>query len=457
MARIGEEPDRDVAAGAALPETRLLLVAEPWPDRHPPGVEPARRDGERPRARAFLRSVGPELVSGASDNDPTTVGAALAVGARTAYQLSWVALLIAPLLAVVLTIAARVGAVARSDLQTLTVRRYGVRVGAALALTIVVVNVATIAADLQAGAAGMGILAGVDARWLVLPLGLALFGLLLVGRYDAVVAVVRYVLLAFPAFGAAAVLARPNWANVLRSSVVPSLSMHDGAAVGGIALLGTTLTSYVYVWETISRGREAPARQASRPAVRRATTGAVVSSLFTALIVWFVLVASAATLGRDHATVSSLQEGARALHPLAGSLSADLFALGLVASAVVALPVLMASTAYVVGAQFGWRRGLSERAADARPFYGALAASLALGFTVTLAKVSVIAMLVAASVIGGLGAPFGLIVLVLLGRDRAVMGDGRISAGLAIAGCAVASLVGGLGLLFLIAGAFGGL
>ena len=151
-----------------------------------------------------------------------------------------------------------------------------------------------------------------------------------------------------------------------------------------------------------------------RGRLARARLGAVVGAVFTAVILWFMLVASAATLGRHHQSVTSAQDAAQALRPLAGALAADLFAAGLVISAVVALPVLMATTAYVVGAQFDWRRGLSEPVRKARGFYGVLAASLGLAFAVTFAKVSVIAMLVAASIIGGIGTPIGLVILVRL-------------------------------------------
>ena len=155
----------------------------------------------------LLASIGPEIVAAASDNDPTNVGTATAVGASTAYQLSWVAILAGPVLGVVQAIAAQVGVVARADLQSMTLKRYGPRVAGVLLVSVVVVNVVTISADLQAGAAGIGLLAGVDPRWTVLPLGLALVGLLLIGKYDEVVAVLRYLLLGFLAFAAAAVLA----------------------------------------------------------------------------------------------------------------------------------------------------------------------------------------------------------------------------------------------------------
>lgn len=412
------------------------------------GVGGTRRTRWRQGFPKGLGSIGPELLSGASDNDPTNLGTAVAVGAATAYQLAWLALLVAPLLGVVQTIAAQVASVARHDLQTLTLKRYGRGVAAILLVSVVVVNVVTIAADVQAGAAGIGLLAGVDPRWLVVPLGLALVGLLLVGKYDEVVVVLRYLLLGFFVFGAAAIAAHPDWSRVVRSSLVPTLSLHRNVVTGGLALLGTTLTSYVYIWETIGRGVEEPPDAAGRlRGPTRARIGAVIGAVFTAAILWFTLIASAATLGQHPQTVTSAQDAAQALGPLAGSWAAYLFAVGLVISAVVALPVLMATTAYMVGAQFDWRRGLSEPVRQARGFYGVLAASIGLSFAVTLAHVSVIGMLVAASVIGGFGTPIGLVVLVLLARDRRVMGADRISSRLAIAGWLVAIIVGGFGLL----------
>ena len=406
----------------------------------------------RRRIPGLLRSIGPELLSSASDNDPTNVGTAAAVGAASGYQLAWVAVLIAPLLAIVQTIAAQVGSVAGNDLQTLTLKRYGRRLATVLLVSVVVVNMVTIAADLQAGAAGIALLVGIDSRWLVAPLGLALVALLLIGKYDEVVAVLRYLLLGFLAFAAAAVLAHPDWPRLIRSSLIPTLSLRHEMVAGALALLGTTLTSFVYVWETIERGVEEPPEPTTE-GLDRARSGAASGAIFTALILWSMLVASAATLGTHHQPVTSAQDAAQALRPLAGPAAADLFAIGLITSAVVALPVLMATTAYVVGAQFDWRRGLSEKVSNARGFYGVLTASIALAFAVTLANIPVIGMLVAASVIGGLGTPIGVVILVLLGRDHTVMGTQPISARLAIAGYTVAAIVGGFGLLYVIAAA----
>jgi Mn2+/Fe2+ NRAMP family transporter len=416
------------------------------------------RAGSRPRGPVpgLLRGIGPEALSAASDNDPTNVGTAVAVGAQTGYQLSWVALLVAPLLAVVLAIAAQLGSVARDDLQSLTRKRYGQFVASVLLVSVVVVNLVTIAADLQAGAAGLGLLAGISSRWLVVPLGAALAGLLLAGKYGQVVAVLRYLMLGFVTFAAAAVLAHPDWPRLVQASLVPALSLHRDEVTGGLALLGTTLTSYVYVWETIGRGvEEAPDHTTGDGGLARARTGAIIGAVCTAVILWFMLVAAAATLGRQHQPASSAQEAAQALRPLAGPAAADLFAAGLIISAVVALPVLMATTAYVVGAHFNWKRGLSERVSRAPGFYAILAASIALALAATLAGISVISLLVAASVVGGFGTPIGLVLLVRLARDPQVMGPRPISRRLAIAGWVVVVIVGGFGLLAIIGAAAG--
>jgi Mn2+/Fe2+ NRAMP family transporter len=416
---------------------------------------PKRRARRALRPEAFAR-IGPEVLTAASDNDPTNVGTAALVGAQTAYQLSWVALITAPLLGVVLFIAAHVGIVARNDLQSLVQERYGQNVSRVLLVSVVLVNLVTIAADLQAGASGIGILLGVGSRWVILPLGLALVGLLLIGRYDEVVGVLRYLLIGFLAFGAAAILAKPDWPQVLKGTFVPILTLKPDELAGALALLGTTLTAYVYLWETIARGVEEPADTGpDGRGLARAKFGAVIGAVSTAVILWFMLVACAATLGQHHQTVATAQDAANALRPLAGSLAAGFFAAGLVASAVVALPVLMATTAHVVGAQFDWRRGLSEKVRHAQGFYGILAASIALGVAVDLAGVQLIAMLVAASVIGGLGTPIGVVLLVGIGRDPQVMGDQRISVRLAIAGWTVAVVVGGFGLLYVIGAALG--
>jgi hypothetical protein len=211
-----------------------------------------------------------------------------------------------------------------------------------LLVSVVVVNLVTIAADLQAGAAGIGLLAGVGSRWLVVPLGAAVAGLLLVGKYAQVVGVLRYLMLGFLAFGAAAVLAHPDWPRLLQASLVPALSLRRNEMAGGLALLGTTLTSYVYVWET-GRGVEQPSGALPSPAASQARRRHRRRVHRRDLVV-------NARRRCGHARPASprgrLRAGRRPGAPPAGrAAAADLFAAGLVTSALVALPVVMAGRA----------------------------------------------------------------------------------------------------------------
>jgi len=390
------------------------------------------------------------LISGAADNDPTNVGTAAVVGAQTGYQLSWVTLLVAPLLCVVMAIAAQVGIAARSDLQSLARRRYGPRAAALLLVSVLAVNLLTMAADLQAGAAGLGLLVGVDYRWLVVPFGAVLAALLLVGRYSQVVAVLRWLLPGFLAFTVAAVLAKPDWPRLLAASVVPTLSVRPEVLAGALAVLGTTLTSYVYIWETIQRSAPEPSGGSVRQRLARSRIGAISSAIFTAVILWSMLVATAATLGKHHLEVSSAAQAALSLRPLAGPLAATLFAAGLVVSSLVALPVLVAGTAYIIGAQFDWRRGLSQPVGKARRFYAVVAASIGLAAVATFARVPVFGLLIAASIAGGLATPATLVALLLLARNDQVMRGRPISSRLALSGWAVTILVGSLSALFIV-------
>jgi len=404
-----------------------------------------------------IRSIAPELISGAADNDPTNVGTAVVVGAQTSYQLAWVTLLVIPLLGVVLAIAAQVGMAARADLQSLTRIRYGRRVAALLLISVVAVNLITIAADLQAGATGIGLLVGADPRWIILPLGLGLAALLLIGKYGQVTAVLRWLLPGFLAFTAAAILARPDWPRLLRSSIVPALSLRPDDLTGAVALLGTTLTSYVYIWETIQRSAEQPPGKATGQQLTRSRAGAVSAAVFAGVTLWSMLVASAATLGREHKVPTSAGDAAQALRPLAGHLAGDLFAAGLVVSALVALPVLVAGTAYIVGAQFDWRRGLSWRVGQARRFYAVIFSSIGLAVITTMARIPVLGLLLAASVLGGLATPAGLFVLLRIAQDHRVMHGQPISRRLAACGWAVVLLLGGLDVLFLLGSVIRGL
>jgi Mn2+/Fe2+ NRAMP family transporter len=410
-------------------------------------TEPAER-----RAPNALRVLGPGLVAGAADNDPTTVGAVAVVGATTAFGLAWVALLIAPILVVVQLIATRVGVLAGVDLQSAVRTRSRPSARGLLLVSIVAVTVLTLAADLQAGGASLGILTGLSASWFVTPLAVVLVAMLFRGTHAGMVRVLKYLALALLAYVGSALLAHVPWGQVLHHSVVPSISWTRNDLAGALALLGTTVTSYVYVWQTIALAEERP----HRGALRTKELDAVIGTLFAVVIIWFILVATGATLGVHHHSVHSAQDAARALRPLAGSAASVVFGIGLLASALLAVPVLMNTAAFVVGAEFRWRRGLSEPVRAAPRFYAVLGASTLVALLVTFSGLTAIQLLFYASIAGGIGTPVGLASLLVVARDRTVMHGEPIGRRLAVAGWLVTGLIGVLSVLYLVNLGLGG-
>jgi Mn2+/Fe2+ NRAMP family transporter len=242
--------------------------------------------------------------------------------------------------------------------------------------------------------------------------------LLLFGSYRAVERVLRFVLLVFVAYILSAFLAHPDWDAVLHDTLHPRISFTPTYVQGILALMGTTLTSYAYVWESIEEAEEQPPISSLGPA--RADAG--LGMFFAVAIFWFILIGTGATLGVHHQQVQTAQDAAQALQPLAGSLASDLFALGLLASSVLAVPVLAATSGYLLGQEFGWASGLSVRIWQAKGFNAALIGALLVGVAIAFLGISPIRLLLLASIAGGLGTPISLVFLLLVARKHDVMG-----------------------------------
>jgi Mn2+/Fe2+ NRAMP family transporter len=368
------------------------------------------------------------------------------IGSTTIYGLSWLTLLMFPVLAVIQIISARVGLVSRSDLQSCVGRRFGKGSRLLLLTSVFTVTVITIAADLEGGAAAIGLLFGADWRLFVAPLALVLLVLLTLGGYDELQHILRYVLFLFIAYVVSAFLAHPNWADVIRHTVIPTFHFNSDYTSGSLALIGTSITSYVYVWQTIEESEEASPLEW----LRAKETGAGIGILFAVLMFWFILISAGATLGVHHVHVETAQQAAQALRPVAGAAASDVFAIGLLASAIVALPVLMATCGYIVGAHFDWDRGLSKGVRRAPQFYATLALAMGLGVVIAYSGISPIRILFISGLIGGLATPIGLVYLLLVAADSTLMGNKRIKGRLLIAGWTVTVMVSLAGLVYLV-------
>lgn len=398
------------------------------------------------RKASAVSHLGPGLVAGASNNDPTTVATLAVIGSTTGYALTWLVILVIPMLMIVQAVSATVGVVAKTGLVDAIRKRYGRGWTSVALVCVLAVNLLTLGADIEGGGAALSLLTGWPYQWFNVPFAVVISAFLVLSSgFRTVQRVLQYVMVVFVAYIAAAFLARPNWGDVLFHTIVPQLSYAPEFVAGAIALLGTTLTSYAYIWETIEEAAERPPLRY----LRVARLDAVLGMAMAGLIFWFIVVATGATLGIHHQSVKTAQDAARALAPLAGQFAAALFGAGLLASAILAVPVLAGTSAYVVAEAFQWRRGLDKRFQRAPRFYLALLASLAIGAGLTFLRISPIQLLFASSIAGGLATPVTLILLVLIARDRAIMGKHRISPWLAAAGFAVTAVVTLASIVFL--------
>lgn len=411
-----------------------------------PGPHPQRRLPKLAgKPAALLKVLGPGLIAGASDNDPTTVASLAVVGSTTGYALSWLVVLIIPMLIIVQIISAAVGVVARRGLEDAVRVRYGRRWALVPLVLVLAVNLITLAADLEGGSDALSLLTGIPYLWFVVPFAAGVGAFLVWGSYSAMQRVLRYVLLIFLAYIVSAFLARPDWGDVLAHTLIPHLSLTPAYVAGALALLGTTLTAYAYVWETIEE-------QAEHPPLHRlglVQVDAGIGMAFSGLIFWFIVIGTGATLGVHHMPVQTSQQAAQALVPVAGHFASILFGIGLLASAVLAVPVLAGTSAYVLAEAFGWRRSLDAKFHQAPQFYVSLLLSLGTSVALALIGFHPIQLLFASSIVGGLGTPITLGLMMLIARDPRVMGDRRIGARLAISGWAVTAIVVVAGALFL--------
>ncbi|MBV8748176.1 MAG: divalent metal cation transporter [Candidatus Eremiobacteraeota bacterium] len=409
----------------------------------------ATRDGQ---PKSTETPLGAGLVAGLSDNDPTTVATLAVVGSTTVYELSWLTLLIIPMLAVIQSIAAQIGAVTTKGLEDCIRTHYGRGWAVAVLLALLIVNVLTLAADLEGGGAALQLLTNIDYRWWLLPLGALTAVLLIVGTYQSVERVLRGVALLFLTYVAAAILAHPDWRAVLYASFVPHLAWRRETIAGALSLLGTTLTAYAYVWETIELSEEKPPLRRLGLVQVDAAFGIVVAGA----IFWFILVATGATLGVHHRNVQTAQEAAQALAPVAGRYASIVFAVGLLASALIAIPVIAGTSAYVAAEMFGWRRSLDAKFAGAPRFYLTLIGCLGVAVGIGFAGVQPIALLFYSGIAGGIATPFTIALMLLAGRNRAVMRHLRIAPWLTAAGWCVFAVVTAATVAYLVQTATGG-
>jgi NRAMP (natural resistance-associated macrophage protein)-like metal ion transporter len=438
-----------------MTDTSDLATAAPPPDA------PARRrlphrgrpHPLRPTSRV-LRIVGPGLITGASDDDPSGIGTYSQVGSTFGVGFLWMALYILPLVICVQEMCGRIGLVTGRGISGCVRRYYNRQVLYGAVLLLFIANTINVGADLGAMAASVQLLSPsipFSVIVVVFAVGILLLEIFIPYRYYA--RVLKLLTLSLLAYLVTGILIHPDWLALVRATVVPSIQLTPDFLALTIAVLGTTISPYLFFWQASEEIEEEHERLeqkehlaaigkpvAQKPggrhghlqrAIKVLRIDTALGMVAASLTFWFIVMVTGLTL-HEHGihSIATAAQAAQALRPLAGDLAGLIFALGIVGTGLLAIPVLAGSAAYGIAESFGWREGLSQRVDHARGFYAVIAAATLIGLALNFLGVNPIAALVYTAVINGIVAVPLLVLLLLIANNRAIMGsftNGRLS------------------------------
>ena len=403
--------------------------------------------------RRFLSNLGPGLITGAADDDPSGISTYSVTGAAFGYTPLWTAIFSFPLMAAVQMMCARLGMVTGLGLAGVIRVRYPRWILWSACALLVIANVVNIAADLGGMADVTALLTGVRSLYWTPLYALLLVSLLFWTSYRLIARIFKWLTLALFAYIAAAFLAHPDWPAVLRATLIPRVEWSGAYWATLVGILGTTISPYLFFWqaaqeveEDIALGKATVEQRegATQRELRRSRNDVLTGMFFSNLVMYFIILTSAATLhAHGKTTISTARDAAEALRPLAGNGAYWLFSVGLIGAGMLGVPVLAGSCAYAIAEAADWVGSLEVHPPLAHGFYSVIAIAMALGLGLDYAGLNAVKMLFWSAVLNGTLAPPLLILVVLLTSRADVMGEHRNGALLRWLGwtCAVVMLI----------------
>ena len=381
----------------------------------------------------FFKILGPGLITGASDDDPSGIGTYSLAGASLGFSMLWTALVTFPMMTAIQFICAKIGMVTGMGLARVLSKHYSKAVLYPVVAGLVVANTINAGTDLGAIAAAVNLLVPVPVVVMVVPTALIILALQVWGSYRLIARIFKWLTLTLFAYIGAAFYAHPDVAEVLRGTFVPTVTFDVRFLASLVAILGTTISPYLFFWqasqeveEEISMGRRTlvSRKGATDTELRYAGWDVTIGMFFSNVVMYFIILATAATLFKAGKTdIQSATEAAEALRPLAGDAAYVLFAVGLIGAGFLGVPVLTGSSAYAVAEALGWKRGLGEKPRRAKLFYAMIVAPTLIGVLINFAGINPMSALFWTAVINGFLAPPILVVVMLIANNETVMGD----------------------------------
>ena len=402
-----------------------------------------------PKARSWLRQLGPGLVTGAADDDPSGIATYSQAGAKFGYELGWTVVLTYPLMVAVQVISARLGRVTGRGLADNIRENFPAPVLYALVIMLLVANTINVAADVAAMGQSLQLVVGGPSQVYAVAFGVVCLALEIYLSYRRYVTYLKWLTLALFAYVGVALVANISWSAVLSGIVWPRVSLSADMLTVIVAVFGTTISPYLFFWQAAQEVEEVDAhpkahalKQSPSQAptqLRRINIDTWVGMGLSNSIALFIIIATAATLHQSGVLdIQTSAQAAEALRPIAGRFAFLLFSLGIIGTGLLAIPVLAGSAAYAVAEAFRWRRGLDRKLREARGFYAIVAFATLGGMALTFSPIDPIKALFWSAIINGVISVPVLVVMMVLAGDARVMGKFVASRRLKLAGWAAA-------------------
>ena len=389
------------------------------------------RRAKKNSLKRFFSVLGPGLTTGAADNDPSGIATYSIAGAQLGTSLLWTALVTWPLMAFIQLMCARIGMVTGRGLAGALRQKCPRWLLLMVAAALLSANIITIGADLAGMSDAGKMLIGVDTRLLTIIFGAGITLAIVYFRYYQIASTLKWLTLVLFAYVITAFILKPHWGSVLYDTFIPSWPRGNNAWQNLVAVLGTTISPYLFFWQASQEVEEEKAMGRWMLVSREGATKREISdrridvatgTFFSNLVMYFIILTAALTLhAHNNTNIESSRQVAEALKPLAGSFAALLYTIGLVGVGLLTIPILAGSSAYAFAETFAWKEGLDLPVTTARYFYAVIGASTLFGIAMVFVKINPVKALFWASTINGILAPFLLIGVLLVSCDRQLM------------------------------------
>ena len=398
----------------------------------PQPAMPTETDAPTTGLKGFLARLGPGLITGAADDDPSGIGTHSQVGAQFGFGLSWTFVLTFPLMVAIQQVAAEIGRVTGAGIARNLRRHYPRPVLWGVVSLLLVANIINLGADLSAMGAALQLLTGGNAGLYTLMFGIICIVLEVALSYPRYASVLKWTTLSLFTYVAVVVVARVPWGRALRSLVVPEIQWNAAYATAFVAILGTTISPYLFFWQAgqeVEEGRRRHVKplcitpRDAGPELARIRLDTLTGMAFSTIVSLAIVFATAATLNANGITdITTSSQAAEALRPIAGQFAFAMFALGIIGTGLLAVPVLAGSAAYAVTEMLGVPGSLDAKPLDARIFYATIAVTTLAGSSLNVVGIDPVRALYWAAVVNGVLAVPSMIVMMLIVRNRRAMG-----------------------------------